>query len=51
MTFAEPVPGVHAAIDAAYHSKYDRYGPRIVGSVVGSDAEAVTIKLVRRATT
>src|SRR5262245_3222417 len=22
-------------IDAAYHAKYDRYGPRIVGSVVG----------------
>jgi hypothetical protein len=50
VTFAEPVPGVHAAIDAAYHSKYDRYGPRIVGSVVGPDAEAVTIKLVPRST-
>ncbi len=45
VAFAEPAPGVHAAIDAAYHSKYDRYGPRIVGSVVGPDAEAVTIKL------
>jgi hypothetical protein len=51
VTFAEPAPGVHAALDAAYHSKYDRYGPRIVGSVVGLDAEAVTIKLVPRATT
>jgi hypothetical protein len=50
VTFAEPAPGVHAAIDAAYHSKYDRYGPRIVGSVVGPDAEAVTIKLVPQAT-
>jgi hypothetical protein len=50
VTFAEPDPGVHAAIDTAYHSKYDRYGPRIVGSVVGPDAEAVTIKLVPRAT-
>jgi hypothetical protein len=30
VTFAEPAPGVHAAIDTAYHSKYDRYGPRIV---------------------
>ena len=48
VTFAEPAPGVHAAIDAAYHSKYDRYGPRIVGSVVGPDAEVVTIKLVPR---
>jgi hypothetical protein len=50
VTFAEPAPGVHAAIDAAYHSKYDRYGPRIVSSVVGPDAEAVTIKLVPQAT-
>jgi hypothetical protein len=50
VTFAEPDPGTHAAIDAAYHSKYDRYGPRIVGSVVGPDAETVTIKLVPRRT-
>ena len=48
VTFAEPALGVHAAIDAAYHSKYDRHGPRIVGTVVGPDAEAVTIKLVPR---
>ena len=50
VTFAEPAPGAHAAIDAAYHVKYDRYGPGIVGSVVGPDAEAVTIKLVPQAT-
>jgi hypothetical protein len=50
VTFAEPAPGVHAAIDAAYHFKYDRYGPGIVGTVVGPDAEAVTIKLVPRST-
>jgi hypothetical protein len=49
VAFAEPAPGAHVAIDAAYHSKYDRYGPRIVGSVVGPDAEAVTIKLVPQA--
>jgi Uncharacterized protein conserved in bacteria (DUF2255) len=48
VTFAEAAPGVHAAIDAAYHAKYDRYGPRIVGSVVGPEVEAVTIKLVPR---
>src|SRR5215212_11377218 len=35
VTFAEAAPGVHAAINAAYHAKYDRYGSRIVGSVVG----------------
>jgi hypothetical protein len=50
VTFAEPAPGVHAAIDAAYHSEYDRYGPQIVGSVVRPNAEAVTIKLVPKAT-
>jgi hypothetical protein len=36
---------VNDAIDAAYHAKYDRYGPRIVGSVVGPKAHAVTIRL------
>ena len=51
VTFAEATPGVHADIDAAYHSKYDRYGPAIVGSVVGPEAEAVTIRLVPRETT
>jgi hypothetical protein len=50
VTFAESAPDVHAAIDAAYHAKYDRYGPEIVGTVVGPEAEAVTIKLVPRST-
>ena len=49
VAFAEAAPDAHAAIDAAYHAKYDRYGPRIVGSVVGPAVEAVTIKLVSRA--
>jgi hypothetical protein len=48
VTFAEASPNVHSSIDAAYHAKYDRYGPRIVGSVVGLHVEAVTIKLVPR---
>ncbi len=34
------------AIDATYHAKYDRYGPRIVGSVVGADTDAVSIRLI-----
>jgi hypothetical protein len=46
--FAEVAPDVHAAIDAAYWSKYDRYGAKIVGSVTGPEAEAVTIKLEPR---
>ena len=37
---------LHAAIDAAYHTKYDRYGPAIVGTVVGDKAAPVTIRLV-----
>lgn len=48
VTFAVAAPDAHAAIDSAYHAKYDSYGPRIVGSVVGKHAEAVTIRLVPR---
>jgi hypothetical protein len=48
VSFEEADPGVHNAIDAAYHAKYDRYGPQIVGSVVGSAAADVTLKLVPR---
>ena len=48
VTFGEPAPDVHADIDAAYHAKYDRYGPEIVGTVVGPRAHAVTIMLVPR---
>jgi hypothetical protein len=36
---------LHLALDAAYHAKYDSYGPRIVGTVVGPDAAAVTLRL------
>lgn len=35
----------HGAIDAAYHAKYDRYGPRIVDTVVGPKAAEVTFRL------
>lgn len=48
VTFAEAPPGVHKEIDNAYHAKYDRYGPAIVGTVVGDHAAAVTIRLVPR---
>jgi hypothetical protein len=48
VTFAEAAPGVHVDIDAAYHAKYDRYGPEIVGTVVGPPAHDVTIRLVPR---
>jgi hypothetical protein len=38
----------HADIDAAYHAKYDRYGPAIVGTVTGGHATHVTLRLDRR---
>jgi hypothetical protein len=48
VTFTDAAPDAHGAIDAAYHAKYDRYGPQIVGSVVGPHAADVTIRLVPR---
>jgi hypothetical protein len=48
VTFAAAEPGVHGDIDASYHAKYDRYGPAIVGSVVGEQARAVTLRLLPR---
>ncbi len=47
VTFATADPAVQGDIDAAYHAKYDRYGPQIVGSVTGPDAHAVTIRLAK----
>jgi hypothetical protein len=35
-----------AAVDGAYHAKYDRYGPQIVGTVTGAHAAPVTLRLV-----
>jgi hypothetical protein len=48
VTFSDAAPDSHAAIDAAYHAKYDRHGPRIVGTVVGPQVETVTIRLLPR---
>jgi len=48
VTFAEASPDAHAAIDEAYHAKYDRHGPAIVGTVVGEDKAPVTIRLLPR---
>jgi hypothetical protein len=44
--FDEAAPDAQAAIDAAYHAKYDRYGPVIVGHVTGPGAHAVTVRLL-----
>jgi hypothetical protein len=35
-------------VNAAYHAKYDRYGPAIVGTVVSRDAEQLTLRIVPR---
>jgi len=48
VTFERPGPSVDAGIDRAYHAKYDRYGPRMVGTVVGPDAARTTLRLVPR---
>ena len=37
------------AIDAAYHTKYDRYGAQIVNTVVGPTAAQATLLLTPRA--
>jgi hypothetical protein len=46
VTFAEAAPSVHAGINAAYHAKYDRFGPDFVEPVVGAKAESMAIRLV-----
>jgi len=46
VTFAEADPDVNTAVDQAYHTKYDRHGPAIVGTVVGAEVAPVTIRLV-----
>ena len=48
VSFEPPGPDVAEAITAAYHSKYDRYGPSIVGTVVSTEAVKSTLRLVPR---
>jgi len=43
--FVDAAPEVNPQVDAAYHLKYDRYGPQIVGTGVGPAAAAVTLGL------
>jgi hypothetical protein len=44
--FEQPEPEVAGNVTAAYHAKYDRYGPAIVGTVVSPEAERSTLKVV-----
>jgi hypothetical protein len=46
----EAEAGINDRIDDAYRTKYRRYGASIVGSVVGPEARAATIKLMLRST-
>jgi len=45
VAFREPEPDAAARVTAAFHSKYDRYGPSIVGTVVSPEAERATLRL------
>jgi hypothetical protein len=46
VAFEEPGAVVDADLHAAYHAKYDRYGPAIVGTVVSLEAARSTLRLV-----
>lgn len=41
----EADPAGHAAIDAAYHAKYDRFGPQYVDPVVSPESWTATLRL------
>jgi hypothetical protein len=47
----EADPGIADQIDAAYRTKYHRYGDRFISLMVSPEARAATIKLVPRVTT
>jgi hypothetical protein len=44
----DPDPALNDRVDAAYRTKYRRYGERIVGTVVNDASRDSTIKLVPR---
>jgi hypothetical protein len=48
VTFVDTDDGINDQIDDAYRSKYRRYAPSIVGSVLTPEARSATIKLVPR---
>jgi hypothetical protein len=47
VVFADGASAPNDEIDAAYHAKYDRYGPGPVSHVTGPESHLVTVKLVR----
>jgi hypothetical protein len=48
VAFEEPGRDIAEDLHAAYHAKYDRYGPSIVGTVVSREAARSTLRLVPR---
>jgi hypothetical protein len=48
VAFEEPGAAVDADLHAAYHAKYDRYGPSMVGTVVSPETARSTLRLVPR---
>jgi hypothetical protein len=50
VAFVDVDDGIADQIDAAYRTKYRRYAPSIVGSVLTRGARSATIKLVTRST-
>jgi hypothetical protein len=49
VTFVEESdPGINDKIDAAYRTKYRRYGAQYVDAMVAAEARVTTIKLVPR---
>jgi len=45
VTFEAPGPEVAGVVTDAYHAKYDRHGPAIVGTVVSAEAVRSTLRL------
>ncbi|NMO55094.1 DUF2255 family protein [Actinoplanes sp. TBRC 11911] len=48
VTFEDGDPALRERIDDAYHAKYDKYGPTVVGPMVGEELAAVTFRLSPR---
>ena len=48
VAFEEAGSDIHAPVTTAYHEKYDRYGPSIVGTVVSAESATTTLRLVPR---
>lgn len=44
--FEEAGDAVQDSVDAAYHAKYDRYGPKYVDPVVSAESRTATFLLV-----